>query len=197
MVPPGHWQHWHTGGETLGDSSNKEASWICTPAQRQGLQYFWAVHSLWLNPHEPKNLKAKYFSTYSSCDDLMPESDADQTWGKFRQDRVWFFWVCVANALWYLSGCLKPCLLVFLRARRNLLVLTSSLRGRTGDLVAAVQLGFHVSAVILINIHKQCRQDKGYNHGHCTVVFLRQQSFPSLMLGCTIDFLSMCASVCA
>lgn len=31
------------------------------------------------------NLKVKYLSTNSSDEDLMPESDADQTWGKFRQ----------------------------------------------------------------------------------------------------------------
>lgn len=32
-------------------------------------------------------MKAKYLSTSSSHEDMMPESDADQTWGKFRQGK--------------------------------------------------------------------------------------------------------------
>lgn len=38
--------------------------------------------------HMNSSLKVKYLGANSSVEDQMPDSDADQTWGKFRQDSL-------------------------------------------------------------------------------------------------------------
>lgn len=55
-----------------------------TAVKRQAAAAFTAQGSI----HMSSGLKVeKYLSTNLSAEDLMPDSDAAQTWGKFRQDK--------------------------------------------------------------------------------------------------------------
>lgn len=92
-------------------------------------------------PVNPK-LKVKYLCTNSSDEDFKPVSDADQTWGKFRQVSL----VLLSLQLRSDNGCRKPRLLVFLCARRNLLCQNSC--PSKGDK----------------------KQDKKHNYWHCVIV---------------------------
>ena len=167
---------------------------MCTPAWSRRLQHFrTSLYRLWLYASEPKpwclNISAQTHLRVVWCQNQMlirHEGSLDKA--------GLVLWSLCCKLHWDSSvGCLKPRLLGFLCARRNMLRPNSCFWQGRADLAVAAKLSFYVSATILMNLHKQCKRDKAHNSWHCIVVFYDSR----VSIRWCSSFLSMCVSACA